>query len=89
MSTQRFSLDEVKSIINTVRPDFKNYFTVRFFTGMRTGEVHGLKWRYIDFERRLILVRETVVDGEETYTKFAICYPDSLLACSMGQSLQW
>lgn len=64
-----FALDEVKSIINTVRPDFKNYFTVRFFTGMRTGEVHGLKWKYIDFERRLILVRETVVDGEETYTK--------------------
>ena len=64
-----FSLDEVKAIINTVRPDFKNYFTVRFFTGMRTGEVHGLKWKYIDFERRLILVRETVVDGEETYTK--------------------
>ncbi len=64
-----FSLDEVKKIIDTVRPDFKHYFTVRFFTGMRTGEVHGLKWKYVDFERRLILVRETVVDGEETYTK--------------------
>jgi integrase len=64
-----FTLDEVSRIINTVRPDFKNYFTVRFFTGMRTGEVHGLKWKYVDFERRLILVRETVVDGEETYTK--------------------
>lgn len=64
-----FSLDEVKRIIDTVRPDFKHYFTVRFFTGMRTGEVHGLKWKYVDFEHRLILVRETVVDGEETYTK--------------------
>lgn len=64
-----FSLDEVKRIIDTVRVDFKLYFTVRFFTGMRTGEVHGLKWKYVDFERRLILVRETVVDGEETYTK--------------------
>jgi integrase len=64
-----FTLDEVKQIISTVRPDFKNYFTVRFFTGMRTGEVHGLKWKYVDFEHRLILVRETVVDGEETYTK--------------------
>lgn len=30
---------------------------------------HGLKWKYVDFERRLILVRETVVDGEEGYTK--------------------
>ena len=64
-----FTLDEVKQIISIVRPDFKNYFTVRFFTGMRTGEVHGLKWKYVDFEHRLILVRETVVDGEETYTK--------------------
>lgn len=64
-----FSLDEVKKIIDTIRLDFKQYMTVRFFTGMRTGEVHGLKWKYVDFERRLILVRETVVDGEETYTK--------------------
>jgi len=66
---QPFSLDEVKKIIETVRIDFKHYFTVRFFTGMRTGEVHGLKWQYVDFDKRLILVRETVVDGEETYTK--------------------
>jgi len=64
-----FSLDEVKKIIETVRVDFKQYLTVRFFTGMRTGEVHGLKWKYVDFDRRLILVRETVVDGEESYTK--------------------
>ncbi len=64
-----FSLDEVKQMIDTVRPDFRHYFTVRFFTGMRTGEVHGLKWKYVDFQRRLILIRETVVDGEETYTK--------------------
>ena len=28
-----FSIDEVKKIIDTVRPDFKHYFTVRFFTG--------------------------------------------------------
>lgn len=64
-----FSLDEVKRIIDTVRADFRDYFIVRFFTGMRTGEVHGLKWKYVDFDRRLILVRETVVDGEESYTK--------------------
>ncbi len=64
-----FSLTEVRQIIATIRPDFRNYFTVRFFTGMRTGEVHGLKWKYVDFERCLILVRETVVHGEETYTK--------------------
>jgi integrase len=64
-----FSLEDVRSILATVREDFRDYFTVRFFTGMRTGEVDGLKWKYVDFERRLILVRETVVLGDEEYTK--------------------
>ena len=66
---QVFSLDEVKRILDTVREDFHSYYTVRFFTGMRTGEVDGLKWKHVDFERRLILVRETIVNGEEEYTK--------------------
>jgi len=64
-----FSLDEVKTILDTIRADFCDYFTVRFFTGMRTGEVDGLKWKYVDFENRLLLIRETVVNGEDEYTK--------------------
>ncbi|MGC4396571.1 site-specific integrase [Hydrogenophaga crocea] len=64
-----FTLEEVQQILTTVRADFRNYFTVRFFTGMRTGEVHGLKWKYIDFERRLILVREAIVMKEEDELK--------------------
>ena len=64
-----FSLEEVQRILRSVRPDFRSYYTVRFFTGMRTGEIDGLKWKYVDFERRLILVRETVVNGREDYTK--------------------
>lgn len=64
-----FSLNEVRQILATVRADYRDYYTVRFFTGMRTGEIDGLKWQYVDFERRLILVRETLVAGEEDYTK--------------------
>jgi integrase len=64
-----FTLDEVKLILTSIRPDFRSYYTVRFFTGMRSGEVDGLKWKYVDFERRLILVRETIVLGEDEYTK--------------------
>lgn len=64
-----FSLEEVQRILTTVRADYRQYFTVRFFTGMRTGEVHGLKWKYIDFERRLILVRESIVLNEEDELK--------------------
>ena len=66
---QPFTLDEVELILKTARQDYRNYFTVRFFTGMRTGEVHGLKWKYVDFERRLILVRESIVLKEEDELK--------------------
>jgi integrase len=64
-----FNLTEVQRIFSIVRSDYKNYFVTRFFTGMRTGEVHGLKWKYIDFDLRLIRVRETFVLGEDEYTK--------------------
>ena len=66
---QPFSLDEVQKILAVARKDFRNYFIARFFTGMRTGEIHGLKWKHVDFERRLILVRETVIEGRTEYTK--------------------
>lgn len=66
---QPFTLAEVGKILESVRADFKNYFTVRFFTGLRTGEIDGLKWKYVDFARKLIKVRETIVAGRENYTK--------------------
>ncbi|MEL7968672.1 tyrosine-type recombinase/integrase [Vreelandella neptunia] len=64
-----FSLHEVQRIIDNVRPDYCNYYTVRFFTGLRTGEVDGLRWKNIDFAKREILVRETLINGETEYTK--------------------
>jgi len=64
-----FTPAEVQQILQTVRKDFQIYLLVRFSTGMRTGEIDGLKWRYVDFERQLILVRETVVKGEPDTTK--------------------
>jgi len=64
-----FTIEEVKQIIDTVRPDFQNYYIVRFFTGMRTGEIDGLQWDHVDFSRRQILVRQALVQGRLEYTK--------------------
>ncbi len=64
-----FSLAETRQIIASVREDYRPYMTVRFLTGLRTGEIHGLKWKYVDFAKRLILVRETIVRGRTEYTK--------------------
>lgn len=64
-----FTLEEVRRLIEEVRTDFSDYLTVRFLTGMRTGEIHGLKWDFVDFNRREIKVRETIVGGRTEYTK--------------------
>lgn len=69
VDVEPFSLDEVRLILKNVREDYRSYYTIRFFTGMRTGEIDGLQWQYVDMDRRLILVRETVVDGAIEYTK--------------------
>ena len=66
-----FSLAEVQKILDTVRSDFRSYLEVRFFTGLRTGEVNALRWDCIDFERGIITIRATqvlrqVCDGAKT-----------------------
>jgi integrase len=64
-----FTIDEVKLILNTVRKDFRSYFTVRFFTGMRTNEIDGLQWKFVDFKNKQIIIREGLVRGEMTNLK--------------------
>lgn len=56
-----FSLQEVMTFIDAVREEYRNYFIVRFFTGMRTSEIDGLKWKYVDFYLEKISIRETYV----------------------------
>lgn len=83
-----FTLDETHLIISTVRQDYRNYVKVRFFTGMRSGEINGLKWKYVDFDRRLILVRESFVGGEEDYTKTDSSQRDIPMSAVVFEALQ-
>lgn len=85
---QPFSINEVTSIIDTVRPDYRLYYTVRFFTGLRTGEIDGLKWKHVDFEQRLIKIRETIVAGEESYTKTDASQRDVFMSAPVYKALQ-
>lgn len=55
-----FTLEDVQRMLATIREDYRDYLTVRFFTGLRTGEINGLKWKHIDLDNNLILVREAV-----------------------------
>ena len=59
------SMDEVNLFLDAVKPYYRNFFTVAFFTGMRFGEMAALKWKNVSFKHGIIKVRETLVRGEE------------------------
>lgn len=76
-----FSLEEISLFLAHVRKDFRNYYTVRFFTGLRTAEIDGLKWKYVNLEKGLICVRETLVNGHPETTKT----PESMRDIAMSR----
>lgn len=60
-----FTLEQVQQIRASAPPQWHPYVTVRFFTGMSAGEIHGLKWCYVNFADQVIQVRESFVVGED------------------------
>ena len=53
------SLEEVFTFLEHVPEHYHDYYVIRFFTGMRTAEIDGLKWNYVDFAGKKIRIRET------------------------------
>ena len=54
--------DEIRRFLNAAREEGEHFFTfyaVAIFTGLRAGEVAGLEWPDVDFERRLITVHRS------------------------------
>jgi integrase len=64
-----FTLDEVNRIINCASGQTKNFIAISFATGLRTGEMIGLKWEDIDFENKHINVIRTIGRGIERKPK--------------------
>lgn len=64
-----FSMPEVHRILAAVDSAWHDYLVVRFFTGLRTGELHGLKWNRVDFARRSVQVCEAFSGGRTEATK--------------------
>lgn len=58
------TIQEVQRFLDTVSAEWRDYFIVRFWTGIRSCEIHGLHWEHIDFDHRLIRIRQNLVNGE-------------------------
>ena len=58
-----FTQDEVVSIIENAQGQIKNFVATAFLTGARSGELLGLKWEDIDFEKKEISIKRTIKMG--------------------------
>ena len=71
-----FTFDEANLIINQAPANLKNLVAVAFYTGMRTGEVLGLKWSKVHFESFSITIDNQITLGQEdtpkTYASFRV-----------------
>ncbi len=66
---QPFTFEEIYLILDNAPKNIKAFFAIGFFTGMRTGEIIGLKWSDINFEKKIIEVRRSIRQGRETTPK--------------------
>jgi integrase len=64
-----FSFDEANIIIHKAPDKLKNLLAVAFYTGMRTGEVLGLKWININFDTYTIKIDSQMTGGFEDTPK--------------------
>lgn len=63
------SIEEVHRFLETVDPVYKPFFTTAFFTGMRFGEMAGLKWKNVKLNRKILTINQTLVYGVEDRPK--------------------
>jgi len=64
-SINPLSLDEALKVIESAHPHYRNSLTTLLFTGLRFGDMAGLKWHNVDLMRKTARICETLVYGTE------------------------
>jgi integrase len=64
------SFDEMVALLGIFsEPKWVRYYTVAFGTGARTSELIALQWPHINFQRKLVHIRQGFVNGRVTTLK--------------------
>jgi len=69
IDVKSFSLEELKYIIATAKGEMKAFTALGFFTGLRSGEMIGLRWEDVDFTHKEIHIKRAIKMGEVTVPK--------------------
>lgn len=80
-----FEADVVRKIIEHVAPQYRALFTVGVYTGMRKGELVGLKVQNVDMERRSIMVSRSYAGTTKAAKVRYVPIPDELVGTLEAQ----
>ncbi|WP_371039358.1 tyrosine-type recombinase/integrase [Rhodosalinus sp. FB01] len=81
--------EEIRLILDHAPGSHRALFTTAIFTGMRISELRGLAWDTVDFERRLISVRQRADEfGEIGPPKSRAGYRDIPMAPTVHRTLE-
>jgi integrase len=76
--------EQVRRLVDELSEPCKSMVLIAVLTGMRRGELFALRWGVVDFERKLISVRESVYDGQFNSPKTR----SSVRTLPMGEALE-
>ncbi|MDQ7043054.1 MAG: tyrosine-type recombinase/integrase [Sulfurimonas sp.] len=69
IDVKSFSFNEMKKIISVATEELKAFTALGFFTGLRSGEMIGLKWEDVNFSNKEIHIKRAIKMGEITTPK--------------------
>jgi integrase len=64
-----WSIDQAKSLLSAVAPEYKAPLMVLALTGIRAGELLALRWANVDFLRKRIMIAASLWRGKLVTTK--------------------
>lgn len=83
-----FTLQEITAILDACDGPARNLFQFAFWSGLRTSELIGLRWKDVDFKAGLIRVRQAVVVRETKSTKTLAGLRDVLMLPNARAALE-
>ena len=61
-----FDFEQIKTLIKSSSGELKSYLTIAFFTGLRTGELLGLKKDDLDLSEKKAHIKRTLLGDDKT-----------------------
>ena len=64
-----FSIVEIKKILKALDRPYREFFQFAIWTGLRTGELLGLRWQDVDLNKGQVHIRTNITQGREKEPK--------------------